>query len=197
MLHFSEKNKKNAFKTPENYFEKFQDDIQIKICEEKISEYFGKSNPFTVPEDYFEKLNEEITQRIKREPGQSRNLYQILKPYIAIAASILIIFGLWRGFLNLSDTVVNDTPINIKEAVLIKDDGNNIEIVISDSLAVKEHIDEYISDESEEVLAELIDADTDTDTVDVEFAFTDEDSELIAEYIADNLDYNDIIEQNE
>ncbi len=193
MLHFSEKNKKNAFKTPENYFDNFQDDLQIRISEEKISEYFGKNNPFVVPENYFKEIDKEINQRIKREPGKSRNLYQQIKPYLTLAASVIIIFGVWRAFLNLSENYNKKETDKISEVLVIQDNQDGIELIIKDTAVVEKHIEEYISDESETVIADMIV--DEADSIVINFEFNDDDSELIAEYIADNLDYYDIIEQ--
>lgn len=88
-------NKNNPFKTPEGYFESFDDRLMKKLSEE--SSNIPKEEGFAVPEDYFETLHGKILDKIGAEETKVISLNPYKKYYYAaasIAAVILIVFGL-------------------------------------------------------------------------------------------------------
>jgi hypothetical protein len=84
------KNSNELFKTPEGYFDNLANDIQLKISEEKLKEKFGNGNPFAVPNGYFENI---VAERFILK---KLTVFQMFKPYISIAAAILMLSGIWR-----------------------------------------------------------------------------------------------------
>ncbi len=73
----------------------------------KKYEKYKKENPFKVPENYFEEFPKKIRTKIKMDvsKGVKKSRLMIFSPYITIAASFLILYGLWflfleKGFLN-------------------------------------------------------------------------------------------------
>jgi len=81
-----------------------------------------KKNPFTVPEKYFDTFQQKITKKIQQQPvlqPQSKQL--VLKPYLAIAASFLLIFFVWQAILK---TTQNENATNqIAENEIIEEIG--------------------------------------------------------------------------
>jgi len=58
---------------------------------------FTKSNPFKVPENYFDNFEEQILKKvhsIEKRTDKKLKIRQI-KPFLAIAASILVLLSLW------------------------------------------------------------------------------------------------------
>lgn len=79
---------KPGFKTPENYFEEFSDNLFTKINEEELP----KESGFNTPDNYFENLEESIITAIPKEKkkGKLRLLYTIS----SVAAAFLLYFGI-------------------------------------------------------------------------------------------------------
>lgn len=77
-----------GFKTPENYFEAFTDNLFTKINEEELP----KESGFTTPDNYFENLEESIIAAIPKEKkkGKLRVLYAIS----SVAAALVLYFGI-------------------------------------------------------------------------------------------------------
>lgn len=101
-------NNKTGLKTPENYFDSFSEEIKVKVSEEKIKQKFGNNNPFSVPGNYFENFvakKENIKKKVK--------IIEILKPYLSIAAGLVIVVGLWQFI--LTKTKTEQTAIKTEE----------------------------------------------------------------------------------
>jgi hypothetical protein len=90
--------KRNSFGIPEGYFDSFQDQIQAKIAEEKLMDTYGNANPFAVPEGY-----SRILTAAKHEHKEGR-LLSMLKPWMSVAAGILVVFAIWQIVLNSINT---------------------------------------------------------------------------------------------
>ncbi len=92
-------NKNKPFKTPEDYFEGFNDRLMERISKEPSS--IPKEDGFVVPENYFETLQESITKKLTAEETKVVTLKPYRKFYYAaasIAAVFLVIFGLqWNS----------------------------------------------------------------------------------------------------
>jgi hypothetical protein len=75
-----------------------------------------KSNPFKVPEGYFEEFDANLSERIYQECNEKKRKWKIsgLKPYIAIAASFLLIFSVWALVLNrFEKTEKQENPVSV------------------------------------------------------------------------------------
>jgi len=91
----NESNKKNPFKTPEEYFEGFNDRLMDRLSEGKSVS--PKEDGFVVPENYFESLHKNILKKMDAEETKVIPLNPYRKYYFAaasIAAIILVVVGL-------------------------------------------------------------------------------------------------------
>lgn len=85
------KNNKNPFKTPEGYFDSFEDNLMEKLSEGNST--ISKDNAFKVPENYFETFNDRLAHRLNNETKVVQ-LYPVKKIIVAIAsiAAVAIVF---------------------------------------------------------------------------------------------------------
>jgi hypothetical protein len=101
------KDNKNPFKTPEGYFDSFQDKLLERISDEAPSHFDSfneRDDGFRVPNGYFDGLNGRIKERLNDDvkviPLRSyRNYYVAVA---SIAAVALLLFGI---FWNTSDEI--------------------------------------------------------------------------------------------
>lgn len=104
-----------------------------------------KQAPFTVPEGYFATVEDRVRERISK-PANSRRLWTVLKPGIAVAAMFLIIFGIGYVTLSLTGTLGSGRSAQLADAEPVS--------------AVEENLNEAIEALPDEELLEYI-----TDTV--------------------------------
>jgi hypothetical protein len=91
----SKLNKKNPFKTPEDYFEGFNDRLTEQLPKESSS--IPKEDGFIVPDNYFETLQGSVVKKISAEETKVIPLKPYRKFYYtvaSIAAVILVIVGI-------------------------------------------------------------------------------------------------------
>ena len=90
-------NKKNAFKTPEGYFDHLEDQLMDKI-ENDPSLNLNKNTGFKSPDGYFESLEDKVFTKINERKTKTKvlSLYnkKTLITISAIAASLLLLFSL-------------------------------------------------------------------------------------------------------
>lgn len=103
-------NKKNPFKTPEEYFEDFDDRLMDKLSEE--SSNIPKEEGFAVPEGYFDGLHKNIQKKLDNQEAKVVQLHPYRKYYIAavsVAAIVLVVFRLnWNSAAEVTfDDLVN------------------------------------------------------------------------------------------
>jgi len=133
----------------------------------KEFEKYKKENPFKVPENYFEEFPEKIRNKIDMDASKevTKSKLMILKPYITIAASFLIIYGLWYLFLEKG---ISNNHFS----------SNNTEIMITEM--------DYFLEELEQ--EELIEIFTGIDTSDTySIAYNEEEMAEILEDIDETL----------
>lgn len=119
-----------------------------------------KKNVFKVPENYFEDLEKNISERIKTEnPGKKVPLFQIFKPYIYMAASIIV---LGYGLKTILSVTVNKPvpPVKIQTEEVVYEVDDLISEISSDDVTLYEYLNE---DENETAWAsdEIISSDED------------------------------------
>lgn len=88
-------NKNNPFKTPEEYFEGFDDKLRDKLSEE--SSNIPEDEGFAIPEGYFDELHKSIHEKLDNLETKVVQLHPYKRYYYAvasIAAVVLVIFGL-------------------------------------------------------------------------------------------------------
>jgi hypothetical protein len=88
----------SCFKTPAKYFQTVELEIEHKIIEDAIKERCGNTLPFKIPDRYFDSINPEIFI-YRKKPA-----IKFLKPYISIAAGILLLAGIWQIIINQIDS---------------------------------------------------------------------------------------------
>ncbi|SEK41509.1 hypothetical protein SAMN04488008_101438 [Maribacter orientalis] len=88
------KNIKNPFKTPQNYFDSFEDKLMDKLSTKES--VMPKARGFTVPDNYFDTFNDKLTSKLNKET-KVIPLYPI-KKIMAIAASIAAIAIIFLGY---------------------------------------------------------------------------------------------------
>ncbi|MDO6802270.1 hypothetical protein Q4595_07390 [Wenyingzhuangia sp. 1_MG-2023] len=112
-------NGKNPFKTPENYFKTFSEDIHTSIIEEQFPTQTG----FSVPTNYFKEF------KVNTKPSR---IIQLI-PYISIAAAILVGFFIFNNNsqnLQLSDEEVIQY-LTYQDDIEYNEIINNIDINMS------------------------------------------------------------------
>jgi hypothetical protein len=119
-----------------------------------------KKNAFKVPDNYFEDLEKNISERIKTEnPAKKISPFQIFKPYIYMAASVIILgYGLKTVLSITVDKPVPPSKTQTEEVVYEVEDL--ISEISSDDITLYEYLNE---DESETAWssAEIINSDED------------------------------------
>jgi hypothetical protein len=80
---------KKMFKTPENYFENFEDKLFAKITEKELPNNTG----FNVPKGYFEGLDEKIIKASKNTYKRKIISLKLIRTLSTIAAMFLLYFG--------------------------------------------------------------------------------------------------------
>lgn len=105
------KNHKHPFKTPEGYFDNFQNELMAKLSEEKVA--MPKDSAFNVPDNYFDTFNDKLKGKLDNKPKVIQ-LYAI-KKIVAVVTSIAAIAIIFLGFnwnsteeLNFSDLANTD-----------------------------------------------------------------------------------------
>lgn len=88
------KNIKNPFKTPQNYFDSFEDKLMDKLSTKES--VMPKARGFTVPDNYFDMFNDKLTSKLNKKT-KVIPLYPI-KKIMAIVASIAAIAIIFLGY---------------------------------------------------------------------------------------------------
>jgi hypothetical protein len=145
MAKFGEiKGTNDVFKTPDDYFENLTSEIHTKMVEENLKEKFGNKSPFSVPEGYFENMK---GQAFVKPIGFIR----VIKPYISVAAAIIILAGIWQIFI---------TNLDINNYSKVITDTSNKNSLYTDNLLNLNKIEKSEIDETAELYMDLIDNET-------------------------------------
>lgn len=156
------KPKKQGFKTPDNYFEEFEDRLFDKMNKSSLPGHHG----FKTPKNYFEGLEDSILRRIQEEDKDAGVVplfgWKTVTYAASIAACAILIF-----------TIFNNTPSSNK--LLDKLEFASIEEYFEDS-STEINANDVIALLNNEELAEM--------TFDSDY-FSDEN---IEEYLLENLD---------
>ncbi len=167
----------NPFKTPENYFENFSEEMQIRISEENLKDKFGNSIPFKVPENYFENSKKMFIERIKETNRIKKNPILLLKPYLSIAAGLLVVLAVWQ--LVLSNFNFNNSTLSNTNTIEINNEKDN-------SQTAKIYEDEIILYTEEATILEVV-----NETPEIENDTLNNDETI--DYLADYIDYSDLL----
>jgi hypothetical protein len=158
------KNHKNKFKTPEGYFDNFNERLMEKITKE--DSLIPKEDGFLVPKGYFEAVNANLSTRVDQEQPRVVKLKPYKKYYYAAASiAAILLFAFWF----FKD---NQTQVNF-------DDLANAELD-----AYFEKIDVDLSSYE---LAEVMNID-DVSILDITEMDNTEENKMILEYLDDTVD---------
>lgn len=140
----------SGFKTPDNYFESFENKILNEISDKVITKHV-ESAGFSVPKDYFETIDNAVLNKINSEEKpviKLRNKTTLY--YVAgIAASFILLFGL---VFNTNKTVTMDALDTASiENYLFQQEYSNDELAtlfLNSEISETDFIDVTISDET-------------------------------------------------
>lgn len=145
------KDNKNAFKTPEGYFEGVKDRLFDRLEEESTS--LPQKDGFEVPEGYFDILNEKITTRVSETTETKVVQLQSYRKYYLAAASIaaifLLVFGLqWfkQDDLGIDSLTSSDIQSYLEDIDLGLSSYEIAEVVAID-LEVNDILEDQLNDE--------------------------------------------------
>ncbi len=134
----------------------------------KKLEDIPKKNSFKVPDDYFENLESKIEERVINEkPVAKVSAFDIFKPYIYMAASVIIL-----GY-------------GIKAALVFFVDKSSPVIEVSDNKELEDYedlISELSSDDL--TLYEYLHEDTEQELASNTLIASDEDAEYVEDYLS-------------
>ena len=167
-----EQNQKNKFKTPEGYFESFNERLMNRLETEEedvVSEIIPKADGFTVPEGYFDGVNTGVKNRLASSSKVVSKVVSLrsYRTFYYAAASIAAIFVLvlaWNwdnqpqvGFDDLANTEIDAyfesnefglTSYEIAEVLPVENIGV---IDITDSEIEEENLLEYLNENIEDL----------------------------------------------
>ncbi|MAB50079.1 MAG: hypothetical protein ACX93I_09210 [Winogradskyella sp.] len=86
----------NGFKTPDDYFQSFEDKFFERLNEKETIEGINDSG-FTIPDDYFESLDGKILNKIKEKPVIKLNTRKVFYYVTGIAASLLLMVSIFMN----------------------------------------------------------------------------------------------------
>ncbi len=157
-----------GFKTPDNYFENFEEGVFARLKAEKLKSLADKPG-FEVPDGYFEDLDKQIETRIK---GDSTAVISLLNRkniyYVSgVAAAIVILLAV---FLNRSSNEVQELDYRVVETYIINHDISTYEIA---SLLTEDELDQ----------------------VDLNILGEEINEETLEDYLLENINLENIIEQ--
>jgi hypothetical protein len=146
---------KSGFKTPETYFETFEERLFQRIASEK----FPKATGFTVPPRYFENLEDRVLEHVG--PFSNKKKIISLFPekywgYAAIAASLVLAFIIFEQGDPISehetipsvaiDRYIEEGNLNMDlyELTSFMDDSNLNNLNIKDQQIATENLKNYL-----------------------------------------------------
>lgn len=164
----------------------------------------GREPVFRVPDNYFDTFPDRLMQKINTQSLQNpakpnRTVLRTLMPYIALAASFVLLVGIWRLLLALSgpdntnlisgmlDTTITTLESNNTNDIEALDDFTIAEILTDEALDGT--IDDFVDPETEEFLTialadnvDLIMDDISTETADISAT---ENGDFLIDYLID------------
>jgi len=145
------KKKLNGFKTPEDYFNSFTDNLMIKLSEELTIE--KKVDGFTIPKAYFDSLYQNIHNKIHTPESKVIKLNALKKYYYvaAVAAVVLIFIGISltnKTEITFDDIAISDIENYFDDNELDMSTYELAQMLPIDELEIKDIIDTQLNDEN-------------------------------------------------
>jgi len=162
-----EQNQKNKFKTPEGYFESFNERLMNRLETEEedvVSGIIPKADGFAVPEGYFDGVHQDIRDKLGGSKVISLRSYRTFYYAAASIAAIFVLVLAWNwdnqpqvGFDDLANTEIDAyfesnefglTSYEIAEVLPVENIGV---IDITDSEIEEENLLEYLNENIEDL----------------------------------------------
>ncbi len=145
------KKKLNGFKTPEDYFDSFTDNLMTKLSEELTIE--KKVDGFTIPNTYFDSLYQNIQNKIHTPESKVIKLNALKKYYYvaAVAAVVLIFIGISltnKTEITFDDIAISDIENYFDDNELDMSTYELAQMLPIDELEIKDIIDTQLNDEN-------------------------------------------------
>lgn len=110
---------------------------------------YEKKNPFSVPDGYFDRLEEQVISRIsEQEQPKKTSLFQLVKPYMGLAALFVIALVVVQVVL----------PLVVDPNKMLKHDENGV-IMVKEEVVTEPETDELNSSfdpTSDEIIEYLV-----------------------------------------
>jgi hypothetical protein len=153
-----------GYKTPENYFESFEDRLFENLSDEEVI-YGIKTHGYAVPKDYFNAVETDIISKLNTKEKPIVNLISKTTYYYVagIAASLVLMFS------------------------LVFSNDNSISVDAIDTVAIENYL--YQEDYTNDELATLI---TPNDISETDFININVSDETLNKYL-ENIDTEDLI----
>ncbi|GLB50398.1 hypothetical protein [Neptunitalea lumnitzerae] len=144
--------KKDGFQLPDNYFEKFEENLMHTITQIKQPAELPKSSGFKVPDAYFEDVEISILAKIETENKAKFFTFQRIKKFAYSAAAIAVtaLIGVW---VFNSRTITSNQTLTATELETIIEEGylpvNSYDVgeVFSDEISDISITSNMVSDE--------------------------------------------------
>lgn len=153
--------KSTGFKTPDNYFEKFEDKLFDRLSEKESIEGVD-STGFKVPDDYLEKFDEKLLEHIKNTEDKpvvkfiNRKLFYYIS---GIAASLLLLLVLFNKIdepmetlsVEMVETYLGNQDLDSYELAQLLSEANILEedFTIIETNYNEENIESYLLDNAD------------------------------------------------
>lgn len=106
-MHTDNKHIKTGFKTPDNYFESFDEKLLNKLSI-KTDVPVEKETGFKVPKGYFDSFENELLNKIDKPTPKVISLFSTSKFYYAASVAAIIVFSLFIINPTYSDPITFD-----------------------------------------------------------------------------------------
>lgn len=144
-------NRNDPFRTPEDYFEDFNDRFMRRLSEDASN--IPEKEGFVVPENYFDEVHKNILERLKSQKNPVIQLNPYKKYYYvaaSIAAILLIVFGLrWNNpqEIEFSDLANSDIESYFDANEIGLDVFEIAEVIPVDELEINDILAEHFNEE--------------------------------------------------
>ena len=157
-----------GFKSPEGYFENFEDALFARIKTEELRQSVA-DHGHKLPEDYFDSVEDRVIQRIEPSHSKVISLFNKKQLYYVsgVAAAIIILIAV---FLNKGESADGTLDYETVENYIIEQDVSAYEIA---SLLTEEEIE----------------------AIELEFISEDMTDETLEDYLLNTTELEEIIEQ--
>ena len=162
-----ENEKRNkGFNLPEDYFENFEDRLELRIMEDALPD----SNGFVVPEGYFNSLEDMLVVKVAASEPVIKPLFPKRSFYYVagIAASLLLIISISGIFDN--DTSLDEIPLSTIESYMeesafeydsydvmaLMDEQEIEDLILDENIISEESLEDYLLDNLEDTSPLLI-----------------------------------------